>query len=288
MVAYLHVGGGGAVRRLHAGALHLKGKTVAILESRLGSQLAGLVEKRGGRPVLAPALAEVPDIDPERIAGLVAGLEARPPCVAIFQTGVGTRALFDAADSGGYAQALLDILSKCVVVARGPKPSGALRSRGVRIDRSAAEPYTTVQVLEALGDLPLRDERALVQRYGETNVELELALSKKGAEIVEIPTYRWALPEDTGPLTALVGELERGEIDATVFTSASQVRNLFELARRIGRDESLSASLNRTLVASIGPVCSAALSTRSVKIALEASPPKLGPLIDALEKALSS
>jgi uroporphyrinogen-III synthase len=73
-----------------------------------------------------------------------------------------------------------------------------------------------------------------------------------------------------------------------VFTSASQVRNLFELARRIGRNEPLPANLNRTLVASIGPVCSAALSTCSVKIALEASPPKLGPLIDALERALSS
>jgi len=201
---------------------------------------------------------------------------------------VGTRALFDTADSAGFAQALLDILSKCVVVARGPKPSGVLRSRQVRIDRSAAEPYTTVQVLEALGDLPIRDERVLVQRYGETNVELERALGERGAEVVEIPTYRWELPADTGPLTALIGQLERGQIDATVFTSASQVHNLFELARRIGKDGPLPANLNRTLVASIGPVCSAALSTRSVKIALEASPPKLGPLLDALEKALSS
>jgi hypothetical protein len=28
------------------------------------------------------------------------------------------------------------------VAARGPKPTGALRSRGVRIDRSAADPFT--------------------------------------------------------------------------------------------------------------------------------------------------
>jgi uroporphyrinogen-III synthase len=238
--------------------------------------------------MLAPALAEVPDIDPARIARLVASLQARPPHVAIFQTGVGTRALFDAADSTGIAQALLALLSKSVVIARGPKPTGVLRSREVRIDRSAAEPYTTAQVLAALGDLHLRGERALVQRYGETNVELERALSAKGAEIVEIPTYRWALPQDTGPLTALIGQLERGEIDATVFTSASQVRNLFELARGIGKDASLPANLNRTLVASIGPVCSAALASCGVNIAVEASPPKLGPLVAALEKALSS
>lgn len=264
----------------------MKGKTVAVLESRLGRQLAELVEKHGGLPRLAPALAEVPDIDPPGIARLLEDLESRPPRAVIFQTGVGTAALFGAADSLGATARLLAMLAKSTVVARGPKPTGALRSRGARIDRAAAEPYTTAQVLESLAGLPLSGERVVVQRYGETNVELERALSGKGAEVVEIPTYRWALPEDTRPLENLITALEAGEVDATVFTSASQVHNLFELARRIGKDVSLPANLNRTLVASIGPVCSAALATCGVNISLEASPPKLGPLIEALKKAL--
>jgi uroporphyrinogen-III synthase len=238
--------------------------------------------------MLAPALAELPDIDPGKIAQLTSELESRPPRAAIFQTGVGTRALFDAADSLGITRRLLGLLSKCVVVARGPKPTGVLRSRKVRIDRNAAEPFTTAQVLESLGDLPLRGERVLVQRYGETNVELERALKAKGAEIAEIPTYRWALPEDTAPLEALIGALAHGEVDAAVFTSASQAHNLFALARRLGRDGSLAANLSRTLVASVGPVCSAALASYGVEVALEASPPKLGPLVAALEKALST
>jgi uroporphyrinogen-III synthase len=236
----------------------------------------------------APALAEVPDIDHQRIAQLVQQLESHPPRAAIFQTGVGTRALFDAADSLGMASRLLDLLSKCVVVARGPKPVAALRARAVRIDRSAAEPFTTVQVLESLGDLALRGESVLVQRYGETNVELEKALREKGAVIVEIPTYRWALPEDTGALEALIGALGRREVDAAVFTSASQAHNLFALARGLGQDGSLAANLNRTLVASIGPVCSAALRGHGVDVALEAKPPKLGPLVAMLEKALTA
>jgi uroporphyrinogen-III synthase len=266
----------------------VKGKTVAILESRLGRQLADLVEKRGGRPMLAPALAEVPDIDPTGIARMMDELDSRPSRAAIFQTGVGTQALFAAADSLGVAPRLLALLSNCVVVARGPKPTAALRSRGVRIDRNAEEPYTTVQVLESIRDLTLRGERVVVQRYGETNVELEKALREKGAEAIEIPTYRWALPQDSGPLAALIGALERGEIDAAVFTSASQAHNLFALARRLGRDGPLAANLNRALVASIGPVCSAALRGHGVKIALEAKPPKLGPLVAALDLALSS
>ena len=236
----------------------------------------------------APALAEVPEVDHAKIARLVEALASRPPRVAIFQTGVGTRALFEAADTLKITPTLLGVLSKCVVAARGPKPTGALRSREVRIDRSAAEPFTTVQVLESLGDLSLRGERVLVQRYGETNVELEKALRAKGAEVIEIPTYRWALPEDTKPLEALIAALDRGGVDAVVFTSASQAHNLFALAQRLGKDGSLAANLNRALVASIGPVCSSALRGHGVNIALEASPPKLGPLVAALDRALAS
>jgi hypothetical protein len=45
--------------------------------------------------------------------------------------------------------------------------------------------------------------------------------------------------------------------------------------------------LNATLVASIGPVCSRALRAHGVTIALEASPPKLGPLVQAIDAALT-
>lgn len=265
----------------------MKSKTVAILESRLGSELADLVAKRGGRAILAPALSEIPEVDHGRIARLLGEMETRAPKVVIFQTGVGTQALFSAADSLGLTTRFLALLAKCIVAARGPKPTGVLRSRSVRIDRSAREPFTTAQVLDSIQDVSLQGERVVVQRYGETNVELEKALRARGAEVVEVPTYRWAWPLDTGPLERLIDALERGEIDATVFTSASQAHNLFALAAKLGRGVTLAANLNRSLVASIGPVCSAALKAHGVGIALEASPPKLGPLIAALDRALA-
>ena len=265
----------------------MKARTVAILESRLGSQLGELVAKRGGRPLLAPALAEVPDLDPAGIARLVDDIGSKPPKVAVFQTGVGTQALFAATDSIGKTQNLLDLLANCLVAARGPKPAGALRSRGVRIDCSAKEPFTTVEVLDSLRDVSLRGERVLVQRYGETNVALEKALQAKGAEVLEVPTYRWALPADTAPLVKLLDALEQRSVDASVFTSASQAHNLFALAGKLGRAEALAGHLNRTLVASIGPVCSAALAKHGVRVVLEAKPPKLGPLVSALDLALS-
>ena len=266
----------------------MKAKQIAILESRLGRQLADLVAQRGGVPFHAPALAELPDLEPDKIAALVRSLEQRPAKLAIFQTGVGTRALFNATDSLGLTEKFLEILEKTTVAVRGPKPTGALRSRGVRIDRSAADPFTTHEVLEAMEDLDLKESRVIVQRYGVANVELDRALEARGAQVIEIPTYRWSLPEDTGPLESLIAALERGEMHAAVFTNAEQVRNLFAVAAKLNKAQALQHSLNRTLVASIGPVASAALREFEVKVGLESKPPKLGALMSALDSALSS
>ena len=266
----------------------MRGKRVAILESRLGRQMAELIARRGGIPVHAPALAELPDLDSAFIATLVADLAAHPPTAVIFQTAVGTQALFAATDALGVTEMLLAALARTTVAVRGPKPSGSLRGRGVRIDAAAAEPYTTTEVLAALATVPLKGGRVVVQRYGVTNAELDAALKEQGAEIVEIPTYRWSLPTDTRPLTALIDALDRGEIDAVALTNAAQVHNLFALAESQGRAAALRAALGRTLVASVGPVASAALRRAGVAVGLEASPPKMGPLIAALDDALSS
>lgn len=263
----------------------MKGKRIAVLEARLGQQMADLVTRRGGIAVHAPALAEIPDLDPRAIAELVASLERKPAKLAIFQTAAGTRALFAATDGLGLTARFLALLEKSTVVARGPKPTGALRARRVRIDRSAADPFTTKEVLAAIGAEPLQNARVIVQRYGTVNTELDHVLEARGAEVVEIPTYRWSLPQDTQPLADLIAALERREIDAIAFTNAEQVRNLFAVAKN--EADSLRKALNATVVASIGPVASGALRDAGVSVSLEASPPKLGALFSTLEAKLA-
>ena len=262
----------------------MKQKRIAILESRLGEQVADLVKQRGGVPVHAPALSELPDLDPQKIAALVTSMEAQPPKLVIFQTGVGTKALFAATDALKLTETFLRILDGATVAVRGPKPAGPLRARKVRIDRSAADPFTTHEVLDSIKDLELKGERVIIQRHGSANVELDRALEARGAQVTEIPTYRWSLPADTQPLEKLIGALERGEMHAVVFTNAEQVRNLFAVA---GKKDALKSALNKTLVASIGPVASAALRDFDIRIGLEAKPPKLGALMSALDSALS-
>ncbi|MNC85758.1 bifunctional uroporphyrinogen-III synthetase/response regulator domain protein [compost metagenome] len=72
-----------------------------------------------------------------------------------------------------------------------------------------------------------------------------------------------------------------------MFTNAAQVHNLFAIAGQQNRAAALKTALDRTLVASIGPVCSDALGKFGVCAAIEPHPPKLGPLVSALAEALS-
>jgi uroporphyrinogen-III synthase len=266
----------------------MKSKVVAILETRTGAHLGELIARRGAIPLLAPALEEVPDVDPQAVPALLAQWRLTPFKMVIFQTGVGTRGLFQATDAAGLTSGFKELLAASLVVVRGPKPVGELHARGVRIDIRAATPFTTETVLAAVAQLPLRDSHVLVQRYGAANRLLRETLESRGATVREIATYRWALPSDTRPLRELLAGLARSSVDAVVFTSAIQIHNLFAVAVQGGQAAELAGQLNGLIIGSIGPVCSKALREHGVTPSFEANPPKLGALVAALDTALSA
>ena len=266
----------------------MRAKVVAILETRTGAHLGELVARRGGVPLLAPALSEVPVIDPGTVAPLLARWRLNPYRLVIFQTGVGTRALFNVTDSLGVSAEMMDLLARSTVVVRGPKPSGELNSRLVRIDLKAASPFTTETVLAAIAAVEVGGARILVQRYGAANEPLRQALEARGATVDEVATYRWALPDDVRPLIDLLHALAASRVDAVVFTSAVQIHNLHAVAQSQGSSRSLAAYLTGPVIASIGPVCTRALIAHGITPTFEADPPKLGPLLAGLDAALSA
>jgi hypothetical protein len=170
--------------------MSLRGKKVAILESRLGRQLVELVEGAAGSRFTRRRSPSCPTSIRTRLPRWCARWKATGEARRLPDRR-GTRALFAATDSLGFNK-LMELLAQAVVAVRGPKPTAALRARGVRIDRAAADPFTTTEVLASLKDLSLRGERVIVQRHGAANLELDRALEARGAAVVEIPTYRWA------------------------------------------------------------------------------------------------
>jgi uroporphyrinogen-III synthase len=266
--------------------MSLQDKRIALLESRLGEQIAGLLTREGALPLHAPALAEVPDTDLDLLAAFLDACIARPPDMFVFQTGVGTRALFEAAEQLGRGDQLSALMARAQVAVRGPKPTAVLRGKRVRIDLSAGDPHTTRELEQELDSIPLSGKRVVVQRYGESNLDLDHYLRERDAEVTELPLYRWALPADTRPLLALLDALDQHAVDAVVFTSQAQVRNLIEFAQTVGRGATLRTGLALTKIVSIGPVCSRALEAVGLKVDAEAQPPKIGPLIALLRARL--
>lgn len=261
----------------------LQGKAVAILEARRSSELASLFAQRGAQTILAPALEEVPRGNDAEVAEWLDDLAGEPPAAFVAMTGVGIQALFAAADRLGREERLRAMLAGAVLVARGPKPVAALRSRGVRPGLTVPEPYTTAQILQTVADLGLDGSVVAVQLHGGPSPELRRGLEARGASVRAIELYRWALPNDTEPLGRLLDALETGAVDVTVFTSQAQAQHLFAYAESLGRVGRLRAALNeQSLVASVGPVCTRALQALGVRVGIEPSHPRMGALVAAV------
>jgi uroporphyrinogen-III synthase len=261
---------------------HLGGRTVALMQTRHAGELAALVERHGGVPFAAPCLREAGVEDTAPLDAALHAVAGAPLDLAVFQTGVGTDRLLSAAAANGLGDAIAARLEAAVVLARGPKPLAVLLRNRVRVDRRTPEPHTTAEVVELLED-DLDGRRVMLQHYGSPNVDLAALLRARGADLVEISTYQWRLPLDIDPIRRFLVRLEAGELDLTVFTSASQVDNLFHVAELEGVDDRLAGWLGtRTEVAAVGPVCSAALRARDVPVRVEPVRPKMVPLVRAL------
>ena len=99
---------------------------------------------------------------------------------------------------------------------------------------------------------------------------------------MRVPVYRWALPEDTGPLRAALQAVIGGRIQIALFTNATQVVHLFQLAAAERLGQALTEAGERVVVASIGPVCSETLQHFGLHVDLEPEHPKMGHLIAAV------
>ena len=91
--------------------------------------------------------------------------------------------------------------------------------------------------------------------------------------------YRWELPEDTGPLKDAIRAVCASEVDVVMFTSSVQLTHALQIAAQLDLRAEFIAALNRVVVASIGPVASAALRNQDVSVDIEPSHSKMGFLV---------
>lgn len=263
----------------------LEGLTVGVPAARRADQTANLVEREGGSAVVGPTMTEIDVGDDEELRAATEAVVSGGVAWSVHLTGVGTRRWFEHAAAWGLGDDLVDRLRVARLVPRGAKAVAALRSRGLE-PTWVPEGETSEEIVDWLRPQLAGGERVAVQLHGERLPRLTDELAGAGAELVEVLTYRWALPDDLAPARALVEGLLAGEVHALVVTSAPQLRNLLTVAEHDGQAGALRERLReRVFVAAVGEVAAAGIRDEDVGVDLVADPPRLGHLVRALAAA---
>lgn len=257
-----------------------QGLTVAAFENRMAAEMTGLIERYGGRPMVTPAMREVPLEDNREALQFGERLLADQVDVLILMTGVGLETLIGVLKTRYPFESITAALKRITLVARGPKPVAVLKQLGLTPTLTVPEPNTWRDLLQTLdANSPVLGLRVALQEYGASNAELLEELRERGATLSRVPVYRWALPENLDQLREALGNILAGQVDVLLITNAVQVDHVMQMLTRDGRVEPFKQAVKRMVVASVGPTASERLRHYGWPVDVEPSHPKMGTLV---------
>lgn len=260
-----------------------QGLCVASFESRMADVMEQGIRKYEGTPLCVPTMQEIPLEKNPDIDLFAKKLFSGDIDAVVFMTGVGTRYLLEALQADYPRETIVAALHRVTVVARGPKPTQVLNAWNVPVTLKVPEPNTWKQIIETLDwsqkSFALPGKTIAVQEYGETHPRFLQALAKRGAKVIRVSVYRWALPDDTDPMKAAIRQMIEGKVQVALFTNAAQIRHLLRVAREEGLEQNFRRSFAEIVIASIGPTATEALAAERFAVDFEPSHPKMGHLL---------
>jgi len=257
--------------------LPLSGRSVIV--TRSAEQAAGLVEPLevlGAEVLLMPVIAVA---DPEDWGPADEAIRDLDSYDWIVLTSVNGVDRFDER-LRGHGLALADVCARCAVV--GSATAARLREHGV-------EPALVPEEFRAEGLVAgfraMEDPhgaRVLVPRAAEAREVLPDDLRAIGFAVDVVPIYRLVAAT---PPPAVIERLRTGRVDAVTFASGGTARRFVEALHAAGLDE--AEVLERTAVASIGPVTTEALRGLGIEVAVEARESTAAALVEAVVECLT-
>ncbi len=270
------------------GAAPLDGRSIGITADRRWQEQAELFRKRGADVLHGPTIRTIDLSSDEALQQATLELAERPPDYLVVTTGMGMRMWLEATAKWGHADVLKSALAATRILARGAKSSVAVRSAGLDLWWRAPN-ETMDEVVERLQSEPLATSRVAVQLFDPRGHPSTEVLRAASAELVELPVYRWNLPEDLTAARHLIDASLRGEVHALTFTSQPAVRHLFRIAEETGQGEDLRTALNGSVLAAcVGPVCAEAAREEGIEHPLWPEPPRLPAMVRQITEHLQA
>jgi uroporphyrinogen-III synthase len=262
-----------------AGIEPLAGYSIGVTAARRREEFGAALERRGAKVVYGPAIRIVPLADDSELRAATERCIEAPPDIVVATTGIGFRGWIEAADAWGLGATLTAVIDRSTVLARGPKARGAIRATGLR-EAWSPESESSSEVLAYLMASPdLAGRRIAVQLHGEPLPDMVQALRMAGAEVIEIPVYRWVTPEDAEPLRRLVQAVAVAAVDAVSFTSAPAAASFLRAADEQGCGTQVRAAMHGSVVtACVGPVTAGPLQREGIPV-IQPGRARLGALV---------
>ncbi|HEX2046243.1 MAG TPA: uroporphyrinogen-III synthase [Acidimicrobiales bacterium] len=251
---------------------------VGITADRRWEEQARLFTERGAEVVHGPTLRTIDLSASESLRSATVDLADQPPHYLVVTTGMGLKRWLEAAAPWGLHGPLLDSLARARVVARGAKANVAARRAGLQVWWQA--PHETMQeIVDHLTSHDVAGARVAVQLFEPEGHPSTEALRALAGELVEVPVYQWALPDDPGPAEALVDAALAGRLDAVTFTAQPAVHNLFRIAGRRAGDLRDAFNDGGVVAACVGPVCASAATDEGIAAPIWPDPPRLPAMV---------
>ena len=270
-----------------SGTSPLAGRCVGITADRRWRSQADLLENQGAAVIHGPTLRTVDLSHDETLRQTTLALIDRPPEFLVGSTGMGMTMWMEAAEEWNLADQLREALRRSRVVARGAKARSALLRLGFEVAWQAPS-ETMEEVVEFLTGQGIATARVALQLFDPGGHPTTAALAARSGELVEVPVYRWLMPEDAGPAVRLVDAMCAGEVDAVTFTSQPAVHHLFHIAESLGRADALRAACNGPVLSvCVGPVCAEAARHEGIRQPVWPDPPRLVAMVQLLTRELA-
>lgn len=261
----------------------LAGYTIGITGHRRWEEQAEMLSRRGARVVHGPTMSTTLLDDLDATIAATRQVLAAPADVVVLTTGIGVRSWFGAAESMGMGDELKHALGAGLVVARGPKAQSAARAVGLEVAWTAPT-ETNAEVLARLTSDGIGGRRIVVQRDGGAPLFADALAVLAPREVVDVPVYRWNMPEDATPAIKLLEAATERQLDAVTFTCSYAVHNAFELCRD---PKALAEAFDEDVLAvAVGPVTADALRDAGVTRVVEPARARLGSMVHALAGCL--
>lgn len=240
----------------------LEGKVIALLGSRKIEEMSKLVENQGGIPLSRPAQGTSFLDDSKLKEDLSLIVKGKFEWI-IFTTGIGIETLLNAAENNEMKEEFLRSLQGMKIAARGYKTVNMLKKLGlaplVRDDDGS-----TAGLVRELSAYNLENSRVALQLHGDPAPRLRKWLEEQRAEYKEILPYMH-IPPETHVMEKLLKEILEGEVDAVIFTSTPQVRNIVNFSSERNSERELKKKFENEVVAlSVGKVTAQALREEGI------------------------